>query len=451
MVRSITVGSIIDSMPPDERDVFDIIVGAALASDTIQDLNVINSYNELSVIKKQIIDFVVGNATSENYEFKHAEEDKDFLTHFGVKGMRWGVRKTESGGSRLREGKGSNNEVSLAKHKTNGHRAVNALLGDKTFWNRMAITAGMSVAGWGAAGFGVPHLPTSFLTSIGEAVGGPASAKDGLYYQKGTTYFGPKDVGILITSFSTVAATGVGAAASVAVNVPSNVARAIKGNPKQEVAVEKLGKEVIRRQKNGRDRVKNATDSQVAVHAFLEHHGIKGMKWGRRRTDAQLRNSGSTSSSSKKTRSPELEAKLKTAKRSAIVIAKAAAVPIASATGIGAVGTLGLGISMRVLSDPTVQSALGDVGTFSKETFGDVKMSALNQYSKIPFVANYIEKTERMEADGRRMDKENQQIIKRQTDFQSKLQSDLEAADREYLANLTKQVETQKKINDTYK
>lgn len=105
----------------------------------------------------------------------------------------------------------------------------------------------------------------------------------------------------------------------------------------------------------------------------LAHYGIKGMRWGVRRTEAQL-NKATKSSSRKKQQEPnDLEA----ARAVAGAIIKTAIPAALTATGAGAAVTLTATISIRILSEPAVKQKLNEVGRLVREATPDVGMSEI--------------------------------------------------------------------------
>lgn len=105
-------------------------------------------------------------------------------------------------------------------------------------------------------------------------------------------------------------------------------------------------------------------------HDSFKHYGVKGMKWGVRKSD------------SKSTRSPFRKKKqkandLEAAKAIAGAIVKTAIPAALGATGAGAAVTLTATISIRILSEPAVKEKLNEVGRLVREATPDVGMSAI--------------------------------------------------------------------------
>lgn len=203
---------------------------------------------------------------------KMAEVD-DYLMHFGVKGMKWGIRKDRSTGS-----------GDYSAQKSAGHRAANAVLGDKTFWKRTGIITGATVTSAVGALYAPGLLPASLLESIGhnswtKATGGgfgggiPAiRVGDKVYYGKEAWRVGGK-ITTTIYAEGLIAATAVGA---LAVNAGTNLARAVRGTPKlSDKDAERVGKRFWETQNRGRDRVnktiKPGNIQHSAVPSFLRH------------------------------------------------------------------------------------------------------------------------------------------------------------------------------------
>ncbi len=334
-------------MSEDEKDFQALLVGAGIDDEDISDPAIIARYDALSQEHKNLVHFLVGNIVAE-YSMTHSDtgeivsltySDGGELYHFGVKGMKWGVirdkvsspdslSRTTSSAARtsarasVKSGGATLGEAHVAALKSNGHRAINAFTGDKTFWKRTAIAAGVAAGGLALAGASPVLLPSSVLAGMGEVT---------------ATLFGLPTIGGLV-GYSSAGSAGMmttvalgeaaakmliltsawtGAAAAEAVNVVGNTARAIGGNARINKSYANLGKSMQDRQNEGTKRVRKMLNKSgsiakkdlkqsdtltagvflshmmEAIEAFeaddeLMHFGIKGMKWGIRRSDVQL-------------------------------------------------------------------------------------------------------------------------------------------------------------------
>lgn len=134
--------------------------------------------------------------------------------------------------------------------------------------------------------------------------------------------------------------------------------------------------------------------TEVLVDDFLEHVGVKGMKWGVRKS----RDGGS--SGVKKVKKPIGNGDGKVsgdeAKAAAIAGAKialkygapSAAVAVGATVGLPAVAALG--VSVRVLQDPGVQDALAVGAKFTKDVMPNIGSIPMPKVPKIsnPFGTN---------------------------------------------------------------
>jgi hypothetical protein len=334
-----TVQDVLDDMLPDEREVFDLIVGAAVDDiDLSDDDEAVVGYDLMSDEEKGILAFVVGSVTSEDYDTgeslkQYDLEDTvgDILEHSGVKGMKWGVRTDKKTGEEkssslsksdanthenrkaaraaVKVGNATLGDAHKAALKSKGHRVANAFLGDKKAWKQLGLIALATAAGVGLA-FAIPALiPASVFgaTVIG-----------------GTTIAGGAAAASAQASLTANLVGGALATGYVASYVSSagNVVRAIAGNHRVNKSYEALGtrvndistsgnKKVQKTLKdNGGIKKKFLTDSKATakhsaleelvgeilgpkvleqsdfdnlVDDILEHSGVKGMRWGYRR------------------------------------------------------------------------------------------------------------------------------------------------------------------------
>ncbi len=313
-----TIENVMDEMSSEQRDLMDVIIGAAIEDDDISgDSQITAKYDALSTEHKNVINYVVGILLSETSALKHSDIFSDEeLMHYGVKGMQWGVRKEYASGSykaplsktvssqdrqvaraKVKAGSATLGDAHVASLKSTGHRALNLVSGDKTYWKRTAIIGGGLAAGSAAVLTAPLVLPSSTLAAVGAAT-------------IGTTGFG----GAVTYSSSLLAAVGAGAIAEVGgvvagatagaatiLNVAGNTARAIGGNARVDRSYATLGKSMMKNQVEGNNRVnkilnksgsiskKNLRQDDMSdVDNFLAHYGVPGMRWGLRRTEAVL-------------------------------------------------------------------------------------------------------------------------------------------------------------------
>lgn len=294
-----TVQDIYDSMTDAQREVSDLIVGAAIEDlELPEDEEFAKTYNSMSDLQKDFIEFVVGATMDDDFfdepddgEVEHGTLLEEFLAHYGIKGMKWGVRKgeisgkTKSGDFEIRmtkehskalraaveAGNGNLTQAHLAALKSRGHRVTNALLGDKTYWKRAAVILGLTAAVVGGALAAPAVLPASAVAAVG-----------------------------LNGSATTSALIGLKAASTA--NSVTNFMRAIRGNARINSSLDKLGELGAQRQQSGNARVQRILRTNGSIRGkvlhddmsieefenFLAHFGVKGMKWGVRRSDAEL-------------------------------------------------------------------------------------------------------------------------------------------------------------------
>lgn len=320
-----TVQDIINEMTPEQRDLMALIVGACVADETIDDDAVVEQALALPLEQRQAIDFIVGGLLFQSVEGELAQDAirvGNFLEHFGVKGMQWGVRKRDDGGSRssgsasksqtkppklvgaantvklsgstkntadersaarkaVRKGTASATDAHVAALKSNGHRVVNAFLGDKTYWKGVAITVGI-----GAAVAASPAvLPAGILGAVGAAVTGAASGSA---------------VAVAAGSTAITTSAWVGTEVAGAVLQVKNLYRAVAGNSKVDDSYARLGAATISNYKGGNARTAKTLrrngglsgrkvnkalkqSDDLKVGSFLEHHlevSLEQMKSG---------------------------------------------------------------------------------------------------------------------------------------------------------------------------
>jgi len=242
-----TIQDVLDSSSGEQRDVMDIVVGAALANESLSDNpEIISKYDALSIEQKEIINFIVGAKLSGISQLKHQMDVEEFLSHFGVKGMRWGIRNDDK----------SSGKSSTSSQKSAGHRAINAVLGDKTFWKNTAIIDGVTGAGM-AASFALPAvMPASIVVAAGEI---SASALGLSYSAIGGVMANPLTTGSLATAFTTTAAFG-----EVVITAMGVSATALAGSAAAVTnAVANLGRAIVGSHKTGTTRVNKTLDKKM--------------------------------------------------------------------------------------------------------------------------------------------------------------------------------------------
>lgn len=266
-----TVQDLIDGMSSDEKELQALIVGAALKDEDLSgDTATVKAYLALSPLKQALISFMVGNILAE--QLKHSDLEVDnFLAHFGVKGMKWGVRKADISGvprlsksrtnnpydrrearEKVRSGTGTLADAHLAALKSTGHRAINAFTGDKRFWRNMAVTAGVAVTAAAAISAAPAVMPTGILVALGTGsvnATGAAFGLGNLAAAMGTAELASMGAGV-ITSIG-MSATGTAAGVAAGANVLTNTGRAIRGNSRINRSHAELGKNILNRQTEG--------------------------------------------------------------------------------------------------------------------------------------------------------------------------------------------------------
>lgn len=293
-----TLQDIIDEMTPEQRETMDLVVGAAVEDEVIDDDTIVARAEALPLEQRQLIDFLVGSVLDQQESASLEQSNlrvNNFLEHYGVKGMKWGVRKRDlsdgqsrgggksaysapkGGGvdglmsvntkenrsvarAKVRAGNATAQEAHLAALKSTGHRVANAFLGDKSYWRGMATTVGIGGAVIGASLAAPALLPASALGVTSAAV------------LSGTT-----SAGI------------VGIQVSGAVLQVTNIIRAVQGNQRIYESYSQLGNNIANNYQAGMKRtakilrkdgglssgkskkaLKQSND--LRVNNFLEHH-----------------------------------------------------------------------------------------------------------------------------------------------------------------------------------
>lgn len=246
----LTIQEAFDQFTQEQKDFVAFMIGAIMDdADVADNDDLIDVYRGMSYFQQALSDLLVGAATDE--EFEHSVlNDGEYLEHFGVKGMKLGVRKdrdkspraradrTLSGASkkavsdlrsaeakaqrqysrdRVKTRKGNLADAYSAALKTKGHRLLNALLGDKTYWKR---TLGIQTASIAAIGISGAVMAATGPVSLGTLM----------------------TVGVTIKTASTVAG---------AVNIGDNTLRAIRGNARIRKEAERMSDSLTKSQTSG--------------------------------------------------------------------------------------------------------------------------------------------------------------------------------------------------------
>lgn len=322
-----TVQSVLDDMTDEQKDAAYLLFGATASDDSEVGGDTIVSgdktleevYNSFSDLQRFVVDFIAGGIPS---AVQHADDEfiENFLEHYGVPGMKWGVRKSAptTTGARIPLSKSAKNNESMRREarlkveqnkstleeahiaglKSTGHRVANGFLGDKTFWKRnLAIAGATAVAAYGSM-VAPGMLPAGLLNDLG----GLGLGSWGVGVDKGqTVQVDGKEVssdeiresaGYLVTSAAALATTAAVGTAAVGVNAVSNVVRAVRGNARVSKSYRKLGDQVLNHSSEGSKKVRKVLKRNGSIKVkhdeefldtFLAHFGIPGMKWGVRR------------------------------------------------------------------------------------------------------------------------------------------------------------------------
>jgi hypothetical protein len=340
-----TIQDVYNSLSGEQKDAAAIIFGAIASEDTEVDENTEVSdgatigdiFDALSDLQQEVLFFIAGGIES---QVTHTDPVSNFLAHHGVKGMRWGVRRSDVAAARatgkpvqngrpdagsgtplskslhnspinravarqiVKEGHGTLEAAHVAALKSTGHRVANGFLGDKTYWKHSAILAGVGVTGLAAAMVAPGLLPAGALASVGvHALGLYGGAHPagivGYHFasQAAASAAGKVLVGKAIATATSVV-TGVGNTSALV----TNTARAVRGNARINKSYAQLGHNLTSHQATGSKKIAKvlkrnggikighgetspmetilAAVDPTAEENFLKHHGRKGMKWG---------------------------------------------------------------------------------------------------------------------------------------------------------------------------
>ena len=234
---------------------------------------------------------------------KHTEEVNGFFEHFGVKGQKWGVRRSDGGSTSSR----SSSALHDPKTMTAGRRLIDKAKGDRTFWQRSAAIGVVTGAAIAAAALAPAALPASVVL----AAGGPALVSTKIALGTGLAIRGAQIQNAMAYNQRYKARIAHADVGDNADGTVLSVYNAMSQSQKDVTAV--LAYSFVNRVEMENDQeVQNVwatmSPEQRAVSLFLanvadkspvtaehsdivsdmlEHHGIKGMRWGvRRRVDS---------------------------------------------------------------------------------------------------------------------------------------------------------------------
>lgn len=156
-----TAEDVLNKMAPRARQTFTVILGAVLEDqDLSDDQEVLSSYESLSPTEKVVLNYAVGVAVTSPKYLRHSEVSA-FLAHYGVKGMKWGVRR--------RQGTTGNFSGAKASLASAGAKTLASIKGDKTFWATTGVAMTAASVGGAVLFSSAFMLPTDLLVSVGQA------------------------------------------------------------------------------------------------------------------------------------------------------------------------------------------------------------------------------------------------------------------------------------------
>lgn len=301
-----TVADMLSDLDEEERTVFDLVVGAAIEGEDLSDYEtIVDQFVALPQNVKYLAAFMVGAGVEEN--LAHADLKVDnFLAHFGVKGMKWGVRKSTKPASassgnttarlsyqsqntpenrkaaraKVKAGAATMAEAHLAATKSTGHRVVNAMLGDKHYWKRQLQIVGGVVAGVALGTVGVDAMPEGLMSSIGETFAGPGVAGQHVITNSNTgasSIQSNADIGRTLVGATVISVTGGAAYVANQVSQVTNLGRAIFGNKRVDASYAALGKNLKERQTTGSKNIQKTLVKQGGLRKKdLKHDDMLG-------------------------------------------------------------------------------------------------------------------------------------------------------------------------------
>lgn len=315
-----TIQDVYDEMSEDKKDLLKIILGTVKENTNLSgNVDIVKRYNALSQEHKNLIDYSVGSMLELDKRVEHSDlQVGEFLAHFGVKGMKWGVRRErdKSSGPRpsdnllnvrseraiarakVKRGVGTLKDAHMAGLKSTGHRVVNGLTGDKTFWKdeaKVLAAAGLTFGTAMAAAYG---LPDSVLSSFGDKAPQVILGKDNQLLVFSSDKF--KAQASLISA-GMAGASGISTVGRGR-NFITNTARAVRGNERVRKSFDSISERAHQNQKSGNKQVrkvlnesgsiskknlkldknqKTVKHSQSEVASFLKHYDIDHLGQGK--------------------------------------------------------------------------------------------------------------------------------------------------------------------------
>jgi len=247
----------------------------------------------------------------ENENVKHSEEVSNILVHHGIKGMRWGVRRTpeqlghdrknpnytEKQRQRDRQfyGKGGERRINRKLNEGQGIQSARNYESDRLHRARnVAASNGLAGRITGAAiggviGVGIPSFYKSGAKYVASKTKNPA-LKTALI---ASTKMSPETEAIVTMGTTAIGgALGAGAGSKLGTNLTMKA----YGYSSKKARNSTASTGTLGTRKLASDFAKQVPS--MARHSLIEenyqtddiliHHGIKGMKWGVRRTPEQL-------------------------------------------------------------------------------------------------------------------------------------------------------------------
>ena len=290
-----TVQDVFDEMTDVQKDAAALLFGAlaendeSVGGDTLvnESQTLLDVYSSMSLTEKALVDFVAGGIEASARHDDISSDDEfmeDFLEHYGVKGMRWGVRRQDrtTGPGKVALSKSARNnsaarrearvkvgqrvasldEAHVAGLKSTGHRVANAFLGDKTFWKRAVGIAVATGAGWAISAYGPGMLPDDVINAVAKRdFGNDAVAerivKNDPEYARVMGEHQLATIGLLATAGTAAVATSA--------NSITNLGRAVRGNARISKSHAQLGEALVKHQGKGSDKTKRVLQRNGSI------------------------------------------------------------------------------------------------------------------------------------------------------------------------------------------